>query len=216
MMVSHSRGRIDFFEKIAPYFDLALDLFTLGQYDRFLQKAVEILNPKKGEKILDLCSGTGKAASWIAANVGREGEVVGLDFSKQMIEIAKKRSNGLGNVTFIERDVTQIWDHRGDYDGIFTSFALHELPESTRKGVLEQSYQALKKEGRLVIADFNPRVSGTGRRILSSFLKLFERENLNFLTFNQNEILKQIGFSEIQSFPIFIGMLQITLAQKQE
>ncbi|MBM4305758.1 MAG: methyltransferase type 11, partial [Deltaproteobacteria bacterium] len=67
--------RKDIFEKIAPYYDLLLDILTFGNYAKFLRKAVKVLGPKRGEKNLDLCSGTGRVASWIVQAVGEEGEV---------------------------------------------------------------------------------------------------------------------------------------------
>jgi ubiquinone/menaquinone biosynthesis C-methylase UbiE len=82
-----SGQRVYFFEKTAPYYDLLLDILTFGMYARFLRRAVQVLDPKEGEKILDLCSGTGRAASWIAQLVGKEGEVVGMDIAKEMLEV---------------------------------------------------------------------------------------------------------------------------------
>ena len=50
-MSSESCHRIEFFENIAPYYDVALNLITLGLYAKFLKRSVGILNPKKGEKM---------------------------------------------------------------------------------------------------------------------------------------------------------------------
>jgi len=146
--------RISFFEKIAPYYDTILDLLTSGFYTKFLRTGIKILAPRRGEKILDLCSGTGRATSWIAQAVGKEGEVIGMDVAKSMVEIAKKRYGGLSHLIFIKKDVTQPWEYHNQFDGIFTSFSLHEIPELKRKDVLERSYLALREEGRMVIVDF--------------------------------------------------------------
>lgn len=67
----------------------------------------------------------------------------------------------------------------------------------------------------MVIADFNPQVSGAGKAVLVLFFKLFEKENFNFFSFEQNEILKKVGFIEVETFPVLADMFQITLAQKQ-
>jgi demethylmenaquinone methyltransferase/2-methoxy-6-polyprenyl-1,4-benzoquinol methylase len=206
--------RIDIFEKIAPHYDLLLDLLTFGNYAKFLRKAVKVLGPKRGEKILDLCSGTGRVASWILQAVGEKGEVTGMDITQSMIDVSRNRYGGSGNLIFLKKDVTQPWEYQNHFDGIFTSFALHELPEKCRLGVLEQSYSALKGKGRMVIADFNPHVSGIARMISLAFFKLFERGNLNFFDFNQNETLKKVGFKKIKTFSISDGILQITLARK--
>jgi demethylmenaquinone methyltransferase/2-methoxy-6-polyprenyl-1,4-benzoquinol methylase len=208
-----NQHRLDFFGKSAPYYDTILDLLTFKQYVGFQKRAMEVLAPQPGEKILDLCSGTGRAASWIAQAVGEEGEVVGMDISKSMVEVAKRRYGGIKRVIFLHKDVTKPWEYQNYFDGIFTSFALHELPEKKRLGALEHSFQALKERGRMVIVDFNPQVSGSGKTILLAFFKLFERDNLNFFSFDQNELLKKVGFKKIETFPVLAGMFQITLAQ---
>ena len=206
--------RLHFFEKVAPYYNFLLDLLTFGGYTKFLRKAVKILAPKNGEKILDLCSGTGRVVSWISQAVGEEGEGVGMDIAKSMIDVARERYRGFSNVKFQQRDVTQSWEYQNYFDGIFTSFSLHEIPEKYRLGVLEKCYQALKERGRMVIADFNPEISGTRKTLLTRFFKLFERENLNFLLFDQNEILKKVGFGTVRTFPILGGVIQIIFASK--
>jgi ubiquinone/menaquinone biosynthesis C-methylase UbiE len=146
--------------------------------------------------------------------VGDEGEVVGMDISKSMVEVAKRRYGGLKKVIFLNKDATKPWDYQNYFDGIFTSYALHELPEKKRLGALEHSCLALKEKGRMVIADFNPQVSGIGKAILLPFFKLFERDNLNFFWFDQNEMLKKVGFKKISNFPVLAGMFQITLAHR--
>jgi ubiquinone/menaquinone biosynthesis C-methylase UbiE len=209
-----NQHRLDFFGKSTPYYDTILDLLTFKQYAGFQKRAMEVLAPQSGEKILDLCSGTGRVASWIAQAVGEEGEVVGMDISKSMVEVAKRRYGGIKRVIFLHKDVTKPWEYQNYFDGIFTSFALHELPEKKRLGALEHSFQALKERGRMVIVDFNPQVSGRGKTILLAFFKLFERDNLNFFSFNQNEMLKRVGFKRIRTFPVLASMFQITLAQR--
>jgi ubiquinone/menaquinone biosynthesis C-methylase UbiE len=214
VLTLNTNQRIDYFGKSAPYYDIILDLLTFKQYAGFQKRAVKILAPEKGEKILDLCSGTGRVASWIASAVGDEGEVLGIDISKSMVDVAKKRYGGLKSVMFLNKDVTKPWDYQNYFDGIFTSYALHELPEKKRLSALEHSCLALKEKGRMVIADFNPQVSGIGKAILLPFFKLFERDNLNFFWFDQNEMLKKVGFKKISNFPVLAGMFQITLAHR--
>ena len=214
MLATNSHQRIDYFGKSAPYYDTVLDLLTFKQYAGFQKRAMEVLAPQSGEKILDLCSGTGRVASWIAQAVGKEGEVVGMDISKRMVEVAKRRYGGLKRVVFLHKDVTKPWQYQNYFDGIFTSFAIHELPEKKRLGALEHSFRALKEKGRMVIADFNPQVSGIRKTILLAFFKLFERDNLNFFSFDQNELLKKVGFEWIETLPVLSGMFQITLARR--
>jgi demethylmenaquinone methyltransferase/2-methoxy-6-polyprenyl-1,4-benzoquinol methylase len=213
-MPSLSDPRIHFFEKTAPYYDLLIDILTFGMYARFLKKAVDVLDPKEGEKILDLCSGTGRAASWIAQAVGKDGEVVGMDVAKEMVEVSNDRYGKLGKLTFLQKDVTEPWDYRNYFEGILSTFSLHELPEPERLGAFEKSYFALKEKGRMVIADFNPQVSGWRKSILLAFFKLFEKENLNFFSVDQKEMLRKAGFKTIRTFLVLSKIFQITVAHK--
>jgi ubiquinone/menaquinone biosynthesis C-methylase UbiE len=206
--------RISFFEKSAPYYDTILDLLTFKQYAGFQKKAVKILAPQKGEKILDLCSGTGRVASWMQQTVGEEGEVVGMDLSESMIEVAKRRYGGCEKVVFLHQDVTEPFGYQNYFDGIFTSYAFHELPEKKRLAALKHSSLALKEKGRMVVADFNPQVSGKPKIISLVFFKLFERGNLNFFSYDLSKMLKKVGFKKIQSYSVLGGILQITLAHR--
>jgi demethylmenaquinone methyltransferase/2-methoxy-6-polyprenyl-1,4-benzoquinol methylase len=214
VLPTNSHHRIDFFEKSAPYYDTIIGLLTFRQYAKFQKRAMEVLSPQPGEKILDLCSGTGRVASWIAQAVGEKGEVVGMDISKNMVKFAKERYGELKRVVFLHKDVTKPWDYQNYFDGIVTSYAIHELPEKKRLSALEHSFQALKEKGRMVIADFNPEGSGTAKTMLLAFFKLFERDNLNFFSFDQAEMLRKAGFKRIKTFPVLAGMFQITLAFK--
>jgi ubiquinone/menaquinone biosynthesis C-methylase UbiE len=175
---------------------------------------MEVLDPHLGEKILDLCSGTGRVASWMARAVGSGGEVVGMDISQRMVEWSKRRYGGLNKVMFIHQNATKPWEYQNYFDGILNTFSLHELPEPERLGVLEKSYVALKGKGRMVIADFNPQGSGWRKIILLAFFKLFEKENLNFFSFDLQKMLRKAGFKRIRTFLVLRGLFQITLAHK--
>jgi SAM-dependent methyltransferase len=128
--------------------------------------------------------------------------------------VARKRYGRFRNLEFRLQDVTQPWRLQDQFDGIFIAAALHELPESEREGVLRQSCSALKETGRMVIADINPEASGGKKDVLVSFFRLFERPNLSYLFFKQEEALRKAGFRRIENFPRFFGLLQITVALK--
>ena len=206
--------RMAFFGKIAADYDFFIDLCTLGTNARFLKKAVKILAPRKGERILDLGSGTGRVASWIFEMVGQEGLVVGMDNADGMVDAAKTRYAYPKNLIFLKQDITRSWSYRNPFDGILASFSIHELPEKGRRRVLEQSILALSDQGRIVVADFNPEISGWKRTLLGVFFNIFERPNLDFLRYGLREELTGVGFKRIKSMPFLGGLLQITLAYK--
>ena len=65
------------FDQIAPRYDLLNDLLSLGLHRVWKRQAVAWLQPRPGQKLLDLCCGTGDLALVLAPNVRPGGVVVG-------------------------------------------------------------------------------------------------------------------------------------------
>lgn len=57
-----------------------------------------------GRRVLDLGTGYGEPALSAAERVGEEGEVVGVDLSPAMLEVARRRAGGRSNVSFVLGD----------------------------------------------------------------------------------------------------------------
>lgn len=68
-------------------------LFTIQ--DESSMKVIEVLNPQKGEQILDMCSAPGGKCTHIAQKLAGEGKVVACDISPQKIAIVKENLNRL-------------------------------------------------------------------------------------------------------------------------
>ena len=72
---------------------------TGGSLRRFI---TEKANLSKGDRALDLCTGTGSVAIELAKQVGEKGLVVGLDFSRGMLEKAERKPK-------IPKSINSIW-----------------------------------------------------------------------------------------------------------
>jgi SAM-dependent methyltransferase len=59
-----------------------------------------------GEKVLDIGCGSGETSLMAAAAVGPQGTVTGLDISKPLLELARRRAEGVANLRFIEADAS--------------------------------------------------------------------------------------------------------------
>ena len=79
------------FDRIAARYDLANDLISLGMHRLWKARAIKELGPLPDGKYLDVCTGTGDLAMSIATTEGFNGKVVGLDFSSQMLAVARSR-----------------------------------------------------------------------------------------------------------------------------
>ena len=79
----------DLFAAIARRYDLLNDLQSFGLHRRWKRRVAELAAVAPGDRALDLCCGTGDIAFALAR---RGAETTGLDFSEQMLEVAKAES----------------------------------------------------------------------------------------------------------------------------
>jgi demethylmenaquinone methyltransferase/2-methoxy-6-polyprenyl-1,4-benzoquinol methylase len=80
------------FDRIAPSYDALNQQLSLGLHRIWKGIAVQMACPPRGSEVLDICCGSGDLALLLAQQVGRQGAVVGLDFSEQLLQIARRRS----------------------------------------------------------------------------------------------------------------------------
>src|SRR3989454_10844158 len=77
---------VDFFDQIAP----AYDGWAGGQHARVAARLVDLVKPKKGQRALDVGTGTGLVAHLVAAKVTPE-LVIGIDLSDRMLSFARSK-----------------------------------------------------------------------------------------------------------------------------
>lgn len=108
---------------------------------------------KQGNTVLDLGSGAGNDCFIARAEVGETGKVIGIDFSPQMIEKARKNAikRGYSNVEFIEGDIEDMLLLDNSIDVVVSNCVLNLLPEKDK--IFKEIYRVLKKGGHFCISD---------------------------------------------------------------
>ena len=136
------------YKKRAHRYNLSCQRFV----SRSQAVAVEELNPTRGERILDAGCGTGLAMASIANSVGENGEVVGIDISKDMLSVAKKDLPENKNIVFINGNLEKIKYPDNYFDAIVSVNVMHYLHDID--AMLSEFYRLLKPKGRMVLIGF--------------------------------------------------------------
>jgi len=140
--------------KAATTYNAAADHFDdipLSFWRRHGTKAVELLAPEAGSRVLDVGCGTGASALPAAAAVGPGGRVVGIDIAENMLACARAKAmaEGLSNVSFACRDMTAPAGDLGHFDAVISVFSIFFVEDVA--GQLGHLWQRLRPGGKLVV-----------------------------------------------------------------
>ncbi len=156
----------------------------------FIVKFAEV---KVGNRILDVCCGTGDQAFFYA----KEGIIAyGIDLEPNMLEVAKKNKKklGLNNVFFQLADAQNLPFKDNFFDCASISFGLHEKGPKARDKIVSEMKRVVKKEGNFIFIDFQVPLP---KSLYSYFIKAIEyfagRDHFEYF----KDYLERGGLSEI-------------------
>jgi len=123
-----------------------------GSLRRFI---TEKANLSKGDWALDLCTGTGSVAVELAKQVGKDGLIVGLDFSWGMIEKAKEKARKLkiDRLQLVQANTSQLPFKKSSFHGVTCSHAFYELKEQERAMAIDEVARVLRRDGRFCLME---------------------------------------------------------------
>uniref|UniRef100_A0A1D1ZKR9 2-phytyl-1,4-beta-naphthoquinone methyltransferase, chloroplastic n=1 Tax=Anthurium amnicola TaxID=1678845 RepID=A0A1D1ZKR9_9ARAE len=146
------------FSRIAPVYDNLNDLLTLGLHRVWKRMAVSWSGAKKGDRVLDLCCGSGDLAFLLSERVGPQGQVAALDFSTEQLLIAKARQDLSGkachrNIVWVEGDALNLSFPACHFDAITVGYGLRNVVD--KRKAMEEIFRVLKPGSRVSILDIN-------------------------------------------------------------
>lgn len=143
------------FDSISPFYDLMNGLMSFGSHQYWPKYVVRKLKISSGERVLDVCCGTGDLARAVAAKVGREGKVFASDFSKGMLfkGAAKNRANSRNgnNILPATADTQELPFRSESFDAVTVAYGMRNLA-NLEQG-LDEIYRVLKNGGRFGCLD---------------------------------------------------------------
>lgn len=163
------------FQSIAQDYDKMNEVISLKQHQNWKKLLIKMVEINEEAHILDLCCGTGDICFLLASHGANK--VVGMDFSENMLNVAKRRNQNLGyqNIDFLHGDVSKIPFEDTTFDRITLSFGLRNVPDYAL--VLQECFRVLKKEGKVVILE----ASYPSSKWIRPFFKLYFKHIMPFM-----------------------------------
>jgi demethylmenaquinone methyltransferase / 2-methoxy-6-polyprenyl-1,4-benzoquinol methylase len=166
------------FDRVAPRYDLANTVFSLGQDRAWRRAAARAAGLAAGQSAVDVACGTGALTRELAASAPGA-RVLGVDFSWEMVRRASgpEADPRTPPAAFLVGDALRLPLRDASVDVVTIAFGLRNLPEPGR-GLLEFR-RVLRPGGRLVVCEFSqpvvPVLRGVYRRYLTRLMPVAAR-----------------------------------------
>jgi len=152
------------FDRIASFYDVMNSVMTAGLHHRWRRRAADLAAIGPGGRALDVATGTGDLAVELGRRVGPEGEVVGSDFSEEMLTLARRKAPGL---RFEWGNALDLPYEDGRFDAATVGFGARNFSDLDR-GLAEMA-RVVRPGGRVVVLE----ITTPQRPPLSTFFQVW-------------------------------------------
>jgi demethylmenaquinone methyltransferase/2-methoxy-6-polyprenyl-1,4-benzoquinol methylase len=197
----------------ARYYDILMNILTLGWYPSFIRRVVEDMEISEGDSILDFGAGTGRNALLMRRYTGDSGRIVGLEIGREMIEQFNSRCAEYDNIRIDEKRIDEEIPYSDSFDIVFISFVLHGFVQEKRDIIIENARKALVPGGRFAILDYaNFDISEAPLHIRLLMEKVECPLASDFVRRDTVEMLERHGFGSFEEKFYFGGYLRLLTA----
>ncbi|MBI5604217.1 MAG: bifunctional demethylmenaquinone methyltransferase/2-methoxy-6-polyprenyl-1,4-benzoquinol methylase UbiE [Deltaproteobacteria bacterium] len=143
------------FDTVAQKYDLMNTLLSFGIHYLWKRTAIKWLGLKPGDRVLDVCGGTGDL-SILALKKVRPGKVILYDINRAMMEMGRRKSTNAAarkEISFIQGDAEQMAIKSESFDAAMVGFGIRNLTHMEEG--FKEMHRVLKPGGRLMCLEFS-------------------------------------------------------------
>jgi demethylmenaquinone methyltransferase / 2-methoxy-6-polyprenyl-1,4-benzoquinol methylase len=233
--VSEKNGRVlRHFNSVARHYDFMNTLLSVGIHHLWKRNAVRMLELAPGNRVLDVCGGTGDLAILAARYIAAKGRVIVYDINRAMIEAGMDKAIPKEiepRVQYVQGNAENMAFPDEQFDATMVGFGIRNV-SNMRKSFAEM-YRVLKPGGKMLCLEFSKPTSSLFRW-LYDFYSFYVMPLLGELIAGSRtaythlpesirtwplpeelaQILKRIGFARVSHHKLTNGIAVIHLAVK--
>jgi demethylmenaquinone methyltransferase/2-methoxy-6-polyprenyl-1,4-benzoquinol methylase len=220
------------FDTISNEYDSLNRVISFGIDVKWRNKVVKLVAEQQPQEILDIATGTGDLAISLTATNAEK--IIGLDISDGMLEVGRKKIKAKklnDTISMVIGDSEDLPFETNSFDAITVAFGIRNF-ENLEKGLTE-ILRVLKPNGLFVILETsvptNPfykfGYTAYSKYILPVIGKLFSKDRVAYTYLSEsasvfpygetlNNILRKIGFINVEDKPQTMGVATIYTASK--
>ena len=215
----------DVFSIVAPYIDPLDTAFSLGLCHVWRRRVSARI--RKGENVLDICTGTGELAKLLLKKVGSGGSLAGADFCEEMLTIAKKKMSPMPrNLSLVVADARELPFPDNTFDAVTVSFGMRNVPDTA--AALGEINRVLKSGGRFLCLELTrprnrwllPFYKFYTFRVMPFIAKIITKNSLPYTYLPKSieafyppeaftRLMAECGFAEVGALSLSLGIATI-------
>ena len=141
------------FDQVYDQYDLMNDLMSLGTHRLWKSTMLNLMNPSKNQKLIDVACGTGDIAKLFLNRVNKFSEITCVDPNKGMIDKGKVKLKNYKNLKWIIASAEKLPLQDNLFDFYTISFGLRNTKKLDKS--LAEAYRVLKPGGRFLCLEFS-------------------------------------------------------------
>jgi ubiquinone/menaquinone biosynthesis methyltransferase len=223
----HEEAVRGMFDRIAPTYDLANRVMSMGVDKLWRKRAIASLGDPPEGALLDSCAGTMDLTALLAKKFP-ERRLVAMDFAGEMLEHGKQKAP---NAERVLGDATKMPFADQEFAGATCGFGMRNL-KNTEDGTRDM-FRVLKSGGVFVTLEFFKPASTSSRMFHAAYARAVlptaggllsgERSAYAYLAASMKgfllrteyeSLLKTSGFNEVRGFDLLLGIASIVIAKK--
>jgi demethylmenaquinone methyltransferase / 2-methoxy-6-polyprenyl-1,4-benzoquinol methylase len=150
------------FDRVSKKYDLMNDLMSFGVHRIWKKNLISWMNPQKGNKIIDVASGTGDLAKLISEKNDNQNTVCCVEPNHGMLNEGKKKLNYLNNIKWHLCSAEKLPFKDNTFDFYTISYGIRNVSDINR--CLKEALRVLKPGGHFLCLEFS--------KVENEFLKL--------------------------------------------
>ena len=157
------------FQDVFSRYDLMNDIMSLGIHRLWKRKFIDLLNPQKNTKLIDVASGTGDIAKLYLEKINYNGNVFCVDENQGMLDLNKKKIKNHSNIKWCCNSAEKLTFKDNFFDYYTVSFGIRNVENIDI--ALKEAHRVLKPGGRFLCLEF----SKVKNEILNKFYQTYSK-----------------------------------------
>ena len=163
------------FDQVFDKYDLMNDFMSLGVHRSWKKTLLNMMNPYKNQKLIDVACGTGDIGKLYLDNTDKENFITCVDPNEGMIAKGKEKLKKYNNINWVISSAENLPLKENSFDFYTISFGLRNTKDLNKS--LSEAHRVLKPGGRFFCLEFSK----------------IQNENLDYVYKQYSKIIPLIG-----------------------